>query len=280
MTENQSPESNKKNVNQITFIALLILLLLLLLSTCFFKQSETNSSDVQLCGGRKCPENSICQNDMCLCSDKNPVCGTKCCGKMEMCLDEQNSTCVPVSGKCGNNADCAADEYCRIMGEYDAQHTQFCYHNFVGQCKKKGSLPNGTPIPELNTTVYDLNDYNSWWAARNLCLSHGKKMFSIDNNRFDCFDKTLGQNGTNQDGYCNADITGLDGNNQNAVRSTKMLAFKKAVGDMFDYWTTSGINQQCSVYSCNACNAFSIQSYNGKFSTYYGLSSTQATLCE
>lgn len=57
-----------------------------------------------------------------------------------------------------------------------------------GYCATKGELPNGVRLSKLNTTIYIVTSRRqNWWSAKNYCLAHGKKLFSIAHNRLECY---------------------------------------------------------------------------------------------
>ncbi|MBR5129786.1 MAG: hypothetical protein IKV03_00985 [Alphaproteobacteria bacterium] len=89
---------------------------------------------------------------------------------------------------CRSNADCdTRTRYCRITNYSLANNV---FSNMRGTCATKADLPDGVYLQRLDTTVYVIGSMRlnaNWWSARNYCLSQGKRLFNISNNRLQCF---------------------------------------------------------------------------------------------
>ncbi len=155
------------------------------------------------CWGVTCPAGSNCSNGFCLCSSGQEVCGEICCPDGQMC-SSRFAGCVEATG-CLSNADCNEGEYCLISATKDMSETT-CYKDYNGVCM---TLTDGTEteIEGVGTVFRSNVEVGSWWAAKNWCQAHGKRLMRISNNRLGCYRESDGTTpfGETTTGYCCAE---------------------------------------------------------------------------
>ena len=108
------------------------------------------------------------------CPSNRAVCGDQCCRGDQECKRDSSTgqkKCVSKlnEGECLSNADCGAGQYC--------QNEPGCAR-MVGTCQPATLYNGGISIDVYGTDVYRSQENMGWYAARNFCSAHGKRLFA------------------------------------------------------------------------------------------------------